>query len=190
MKRLLVLALLIVLVVPVFAEEIIEAPITDQSFALKEESKAEVKEVAPITIDIQPYLSSGALLSRTVEAKELPVQQMVTALVKQTNRGVVKEKIVQMYPEAVLELSDNAETIKQSSTTGAVKVEMYYDYQKSKMEPWSKYYKVENCDATKCRVVRADFATRQVWIEEISLAQANAISGIPTYDALPLGVKV
>lgn len=190
MKLFLTTLLLIALIIPVFAEELSEAPIVESSFVMKEESKAEIKEVAPITIDIQPYLSSGALLSRTVEAKELPVQQMVTSLVKQTNRGVVKEKIVQMYPEATLELSDNAETVKQSTTTGTVKVEMYYDYQKSVSQPWSKYYKVENCDATKCRVVRAEFSTRRVWIEEIAVAQANAISGIPSYDALPNGVKL
>lgn len=198
MKYVIILILLAMLIVPVLAEtpinegatvyptetQLSREPIVESSFTLKEESKAEVKEVAPITIDIQPYLSSGAKLTRTVEAKELPLQQVVTSLVKHSNRGVVKEKIVQLYPEAVVELSDSAETVKQT-TTGDMKLELYYDYQKSISEPWSKYYKIEKCLDGKCRVVTADFATRTVQVREITLAQGSAIAGIPAYEALP-----
>jgi len=195
---LLILILLIAMVAPVLADtpinegssiyptetQLIRDPITEQSFDLKEESKAEVKEVSPITIDITPFLSTGLLLNREVEAKELPLQQVVTSLVKHNNRGVIKEKVVQQYPEAILEMSDNAETVKQT-TQGDMKLELYYDYQKSISEPWGKYYKVEKCDASMCKVVKADFATRTVTVSEITLAQANGISGIPAYEALP-----
>ena len=193
MKLLICLCVICLLIVPVLAGEISlyptetqlsRDPIIESSFVMKEESKSEVKEIAPITIEIVPFLSSGAKLSRTIEAKELPMQQVVTSLVKHNNRGVIKEKVVQQYPEAILEMSDNAETVKQT-TQGDMKLELYYDYQKSISEPWSKYYKVEKCDASMCKVVRADFATRTVTVSEITLAQANGISGIPAYEALP-----
>ena len=199
MKLLICLCLFAILIIPVIAADIPinegaivyptetqlpRDPITEQSFDLNEESKAEIIEVAPITIDIQPYLSSGMLLNREVEVKELPLQQVVTALVKQNNRGVLKEKIVQMYPESILEISDNAETIKQT-TSGDMRLELYYDYQKSVLEPWSKYYKVEKCVDGMCKVVRADFATRIVTVTDVPLSSVEAIVGIPAYEALP-----
>lgn len=178
MKYIIAILLLAVLIVPVLAE------ITEQSFVMKEDSKAEIIEIPPVTVDIQPYLSSGSLLSRNVEAKELPLKQAVTSLVKHNNRGVVTEKIVQVYPESTVELSGDASTVKQT-TSGNMKLELYYGYQQSDSQPWSKYYKVEKCNMDKCRVVTADFATRSVQVHEITLAQANAIVGIPDYGVLP-----
>jgi hypothetical protein len=160
-------------------------PIVDTSFQMKEESKAGVIEIAPITIDIQPYLSTGALLSREVNAKELPSQQVVTSLVKQTNRGIIREKIIQVYPESKVELSDDATNIHQSSS-GDMRHEFYYDYQNlTTRQPWKYYYKVEKCGATTCKVVKADFNTRIVTVTDITLTQANGITGIPQWSELP-----
>lgn len=185
MKYLYTIILIFCLIIPVFAEK----PITAESFVYHENSKSDIKEKNLITINITPFLSSGKTLDRKINEKELPLDQLVTNVVEHTNNGIKKIKYVQIYPESVLEMSDDAETVKQSSS-GKVKDEIYYGYQKSVSQPWSQYYKIENCDDTKCRVVRADFATRQVWIEEILLTQANSIIGLPDYSALPSGVKL
>jgi len=188
MKRLLIVLLILCFVLPVIAvSPYINDPITEDSFVYKEASKSEIQTPPLVTIDITPFLSSGAKLNRNIHEKELPYNQMVTNLVEHVNNGVKKIKTVQIYPESILEMSDDAETIKQTMD-GRVRLELYYGYQTAK--PWAQYYKVENCDATKCRVVRADFATRQVWIETITVEIANGITGLPEYNDLPKGVKI
>ena len=186
MKKLIVLIgmILIALVIPIVSAE---KAITEDSFHYNASSKSDIKEKPLITINITPYLSSGKQLGRKIDEKELPIDQMVTNLVEHINNGVKKTKYIQIYPETVLEMSDDAETIKQTMD-GRVRLELYYGYQTAK--PWAQYYKVENCDATKCRVVRADFATRQVWIETITVEIANGITGLPEYNDLPKGVKI
>ena len=187
MKRLLIILLLLALIVPALPAE---KPITEDSFKYNISSKSDIKEKPLITINITPYLSSCMKLDRKIYEKKLPMDRMVTNLVEHINNGKKTSKLVQIYPETVLEVSDDAETIKQSSSNGGmVKHEIYYGYQKSIREPWSQYYKVENCGVEFCRVVRADFSTRQVTIEEITLSKANSITGIPYYSALPKGVK-
>ena len=102
-----------------------------------------------------------------------------------TSKGT---KFIQVYYGSVISISEDTEIIMQQTPT---KKELYYGYQKGNISiPWENYYKVENCDATKCRVVRADFTTRTMWIETIPLAVANGITGIPEYNDLPVGVKL
>jgi len=187
MKRLIIFLFLVALIIPFVSAD---KPITEESFVYNDSSKADIKEKPLITINITPFLSSGKKLGRTINEKELPLDQLVTNLVEHINNGVTKTKYVQIYPETVLEMSEDAETIKQSSPNGGkLKHEIYYGYQKSVSEPWSQYYKVESCGLEFCRVVRADFNTRVVTIEEITAEQANGIVGIPVYEELPNGVK-
>jgi len=102
-----------------------------------------------------------------------------------TSKGT---KFIQVYYGSVISISEDTEIIMQQTPT---KKELYYGYQKGNISiPWENYYKVENCDATKCRVVRGDFATRQVWIETITVEIANGITGLPEYNDLPKGVKI
>ena len=187
MKRLLIVLLILCFVLPVIAvSPYINDPITEDTFQYKEDSKSKIEKPVLITIDITPFLSSGAKLNRNIHEKELPYNQMVTNLVEHVNNGVKKIKIVQIYPEALFEMSDDAETVKQSSTNGGkMKHEIYYGYQKSISQPWEKYYKVENCDATMCKVVRADFTTRVVTVTNVPLTEINKITGIVAYEALP-----
>jgi hypothetical protein len=159
---------------------------------MKEESKSEliVKEL-PATLTITPFLSNGLKLSAPVDIKELPIDQVVTSEVKSVRSGVTKTKIVQIYPESVLEVSTDVETIKQTSTSEiSPKLELYYGYQKSAIEPWQYYYKIDSCENGVCKVVRADYSTRKVWIEEIPETTANTITGIPNYETLPIGVTI
>ena len=172
----LVLLIAFVMMVSIVSGKVSIDPITEESFIYNENSKSNIKEKGPVTISITPFLSSGEKLNRKINEKELPINTPVTNLVEHINNGVKRTKIVQIYPESVLEMSDDAETIKQSSPNdGKIKVELYYGYQKSIDQPWDKYYKVENCGLGFCRVVRADFNMRVVSIEEITVAQANGI---------------
>lgn len=196
MKLILTLVLFCCLIIPVFADEIItlkDAPITEQSFMLKEESKSEIiiKE-PPATLTVTPFLSSGVVKASPVDIKELPIDQVVTSLVTSVRSGVTKTKVVQIYPESVLQISPSTETVMQTKVANDPKVELYYEYQKSIQEPWKYYYKVEKCGSETCRVVRADFAERKVWIEYIPVATANGLVSetIPAYDALPNGVRL
>jgi hypothetical protein len=161
-------------------------PITEDSFKYHPESKSDIKEKSLVTINITPYLSSGKKLDRKIDEKELPLEQAVTNLVEHVNNGVKKTKLVQIYPETALEISDDAETIKQSSPNGGkLKHEIYYGYQKSIKEPWSQYYKAENCNAVMCKVVRAEYATRVVTVTNVPLIEINKIVGMPAYEVLP-----
>ena len=183
MKRLIILLFLVALIIPFVSAD---KPITEESFVYHDNSKSDIKEKPLITINITPFLSSGNKLDRKIHEKELPLDQAVTNLVEHVNNGFKKTKYIQIYPETVLEMSEDAETVKQSSTNGGkMKHEIYYGYQKSVSQPWSQYYKVESCGIEFCRVVRGDFDTRVVTIEEITLEQANGIVGIPAYEELP-----
>jgi hypothetical protein len=103
-------------------------------------------------------------------------------------------KSLQVYPESKVSVSEDTQTVMQQSISPtSPKAELYYGYQNDYGVPWMYYYKVENCDATKCRVVRAEFLTRKVWIEEINLDTGSALAiapTIPTYQDLPIGVVV
>lgn len=189
LARLFLTVLLVICIcTPIALAEIIsEEPVTEESFVMKEESQSDIiiKEL-PATLTITPFLSNGLKLSAPVDIKELPTDKAVTSEITSVRSGVTKTKIVQIYPESVLEVSNDVETIKQTSTsTISPKLELYYGYQRSSVEPWQYYYKIEKCDTEKCTVVRAEFDTKRVWIEEISVSEANTITGIPAYEALP-----
>lgn len=160
-------------------DEAVEA----EQFVLKPESESEiiVKDL-PATVIVKPFLSTGKMLGET-DIKEFPLDRPVTSLVESTRSGITKTKIVQIYPESVLEVSNDATVIKQSSE-GDVKLELYYGYQTAD-KPWTYYYKVEGCSDGMCRVVRAEFDTKKVWIESVSESTITALSGIPAYEALP-----
>jgi len=185
MKRsYLIIILVLFLITPVFALSLYSQDlITKDTFFYKEESKSEIKTSDLITINITPYLSTGKILDRTIQAKELPLNQVITVFVEYINDKVKKTKVVQMYPETIFEMSDDAEIVKQSSADGKVRLQIHYGYQTDK--PWDKYYKVEGCNFEFCRVVRADFTTRVVTVSNVPLTEINKITGIVAYEALP-----
>lgn len=185
--KMLAILIVIVMMVSIVSGKVSTDPITEDSFKYNSSSKSEIKEKDLITINITPFLSSGKKLDRKIHEKELPLDQLVTNLVEHVNNGVKKTKVVQIYPEMVLEVSDDAETIKQSAPNGGkLKHEIYYGYQNlTDKVPWKKYYRVENCNTETCRVVRANFTSRIVTVTHITLSEANAITGLPAYEVLP-----
>jgi hypothetical protein len=167
--------------IPPFLKE--DEKVTEEQFILKPESESEIiVKDPPATVLVSPILSSGEKLEET-DIKEFPLDRPVTSLVESTRSGIITTKIVQIYPESVLEVSNDANTIKQSAA-GDVKLELYYGYQTDN-KPWQYYYKVESCVDGTCRVVRAEFATKRVWIESVSESVITSIIGIPAYEALP-----
>jgi hypothetical protein len=99
---------------------------------------------------------------------------------------VSKIKTLEVHPVSDIIVSSNAESIMQiSDNSSSPSLELYYGYQQSAYQPWQYYYKVESCTDGMCRVVRADFDTKQVWIEMILETELNAIPSMPAYEVLP-----
>lgn len=154
----------------------------------------------PIIIVIEDAISTvyqiisdaGSVLSTQLQTDDTEsILEPTTVRLKTSTYNSTIYKIVQLQPDMDISVSDDSKTVLQKSTVNTSEgMEIYYGYQESRSSPWSHRYKVESCDDTKCRVVRSDFATRKVWIEEITLAEANSITGIPNHDALPNGVKL
>ena len=167
-----------------------EEKVTEDLFGLNEDSKSEVIiKDPPATLTITPYLSTGVKLAEPVDIKELPLDRAVTSKVDSLRMGVLKTKIVQIYPESRLEVSVDAETIIQKKNITVISkypdMELYYGYQNSSVKPWKYYYKVETCSGGTCRVVRGEFDTRKVWIEYQPESAVNAITIDTKYEALP-----
>ena len=175
MKKLLIFLIVIALIFPVAmaADDKVKVKTTISELS---ESTVTWKEVNTrgVSEPISPIL---------VKSKKTP-----TTMLFSSSRGT---KMMQVNPESTVTISTDTQTVMQQSVLPtSPKVELYYGYQQSANTPWTDYYKIEKCDATQCRVVRANFATRHVWIESIPLATANSITGIIPHDALPSGVKV
>lgn len=105
-----------------------------------------------------------------------------------------KIKSLQSFPESTIQVSADMETVmQQTEAVGFPKVELYYGYQTAYGKPWQYFYQIQSCDNIRCRVVRGEFETRKIWIEEISLNNGLALaasSSIPAYNDLPVGVIV
>lgn len=136
--------------------------------------------------------SDAKLKYDTIETNDtinLPMGKPFTTKIKMVKDGKLKrEKTLQTYPDAEVWISEDTETIMQLKSISGPFLEIYYGYQRSAMEPWQYYYRVEDISKNPCRVVRADFATKRVWIEYVDPAAITAIVNagtIPAYGALP-----
>ncbi len=174
MKKLLTILILIALCFPVvMASDTISAIKSIPSDTLKWETVSERGVKTDSTVD-------------AVKTMKIPTVMSFTT--------ATKIKSLQVYPDSKVSVSTDTETVMQQSVIPtSPKAEIYYGYQNSYGVPWLYYYKVESCDTTKCRVVRAEFLTRKVWIETINLDTGSALAiapTIPTYEDLPIGVIV
>ena len=159
----------------------------------KPASTATLTVVGTGTIALKPISAKGIVSAEPVDIKSLSLATVTVASIEITKDMVVTTKTVQIFPEAKVQVSENTETVMQSSTTGNAEthtpvLELYYGYEKSKYEPWQYYYRVDDISKNPCRVVRADFATKRVWIEYVDPAAITAIVNagtIPAYGALP-----
>ena len=168
MKKLLIFLILIALIFPVVMAETISE---------LSESVVEWKQVTDKGV-------SESLSPALVKTKQSP-----TTMRFSVSNG--KSKMMQVNPHSSVLISQDGKIVTQlSKDPNSPLFESHYGYQDTEEIPWTQYYKIEKCDATQCRVVRAEFSTRKVWIEYIPIATANSITGIIPYNELPSGVAL
>jgi PKD repeat protein len=156
-------------------------------------STATLAIVGTATIALKPISTKGVVSAEAVDIKALSLSTVTVASIEITKDMAVTKKTVQIFPEAKVQLSENTETVMQSSATGNAEthtpvLELYYGYQTSANAPWQYYYRVDDISKNPCRVVRAEFATRKVEIMYVDPALITAIVNagtIPDYGALP-----
>lgn len=175
MKKLLLILIIIALIFPI-------------SMAADEEVKVKttISELSESTIEWKQVTDRG--VSEPLSAPLVKTKLSPTTMMFKASTG---SKMIQVNPMSTVTISADTQTVMQTSASPeSPRVELYYGYQTSQNSPWTNYYKIEKCDGVQCRVVRADFATRKVWIEYIPVATANSITGILPYESLPSGVKL
>lgn len=108
-------------------------------------------------ISIKSISSTGTISKTAIDIKSLPTDTASVSSIEITKGTITKTKILQILPQAQVQISDDTETVMQfvDSSHG----EIYYGYQIDQLHPWSQLYKVNGEQTTK-----ADFASRTVTI--------------------------
>jgi len=156
-------------------------------YVINPDSKNTLSVISADEVELKAISPTG--IRQLVDIQALPASQPSIVEVEITVGSLLKKKIIQIYPDSKVNFSPNAETVMQVSPFNSP-LELFYGLQKSDLEPWEYQFRVLRCGNGNCTVVRAEFDSREVWLEEISEVAIEAISDIPNYTALPNGRRI
>lgn len=162
---------------------------TEIQYVINQTSEAAIDVVGGATnIKIHPIKSDGSE-NGEVDIKALPTDKKTVASVEAENTAVLTrvKKQLQIHPEAKVKISADGKKIKQSKSDGRPRVELYYGYETSISQPWTEYMRVDSCDAITCKIVKANFSERRVWIE---YATKTSIDSVADSDEIPEFVEL
>lgn len=165
-------------------------PVTTQTISIKPTLEILSEELV-VWKSIEPISETKTPITST-SVKSLSV--VSTMLFEAEVDSVPVEKTLQVYPQSKVTISKDYEAVmQQSESKDSPPVELYYGYQKSRWQPWQYYYRVDGCGESVCRIVRAEFDSRRVWLEDVPTDKINELSAsgvIPEYESVPDGIEV
>jgi len=130
-------------------------------------------------ISIKIVSSTGITSKDPVLEKDLKTDSLQTIKLELSKDAKIEIKTVQMYPASSFLISSNfagSTTIMQTSTKeGYPLIEVYYGYQKSQLEPWQYYFRIEKIDKDNAYVIYGDFNKKSVWLGSIPRSTYDTI---------------
>jgi hypothetical protein len=142
----------------------------------------------PLTIDTTridgDYTSSNDIT--TIDVGNLAVTNVTTGNIYVN--GIQRNKTVQFFPNMNVKISTDGTIVMQSNILGNPVLEIYYGYQKSSIEPWSYYYRVDTLADNPTKVTKSDYSTRTVQIAYVNptlIRDIIASGKIPKLEDLP-----
>jgi len=154
--------------------------------AKEKEPKFEHKN-PDVTLEAHEIYSNGTY-EELINNSEPDTKYQKTIKFKAKNGSYIKDMNIYAYIDTTVIISEDSETIMQY-TKGPVnpKLEIYYGYHQNYTFPWEHYYRVDKCDVI-CKVVRADFLTRNIWFSDTTETIVDDLIDseiIPEYGDLP-----
>lgn len=126
---------------------------------------------AKAAISIKTISSTGITSKDAVLEKDLKTDTLQTVKLELTKDAKVETKTIQMYPASSFQISSDfagtTNVMQISTKEGYPLLEVYYVYQKSILEPWQYYFRIEKIDKDNAYVIYGDFAKRSVWLGTI-----------------------
>lgn len=137
---------------------------------------------------------TGNVSSNAVLGNDTKNSIIGATAVKLTNLGKSDDSVIQTYPASTILISDdfagNTNIMQISKDPTYPLLEVYYGYDKSVLESWQHYFRIEEIDKNNAYVIYGDFDKKSVWIDSIPRSTYDTIissGAIPDWKTINVG---